>query len=109
MFFEQNQIEAGVAVARFMALTGLSLKHPEVFANRKESGRRALASLARGLADGRPFIASDDYTVADVALHAYVHCAPDAGLELDPLIVDWIARVEATPDFVNDLAPIPGA
>jgi glutathione S-transferase len=107
LFFEQNQIEAGIAVARFMALTGLSVKHPEVFANRQAVGRRALASLARGLADGRPFIASDDYTVADIALHAYVHCAPDAGLELDIDIQAWIARVEATPGFENDLAPIP--
>jgi glutathione S-transferase len=107
LFFEQNQIEAGVAVARFMALTGRSAKHPEVFADRQAVGRRALASLARGLSDGRPFIASDDYTVADIALHAYVHCAADAGLELDLDIQAWVARVEATAGFENDLAPIP--
>jgi glutathione S-transferase len=107
MFFEQNQIEANIAVARFMALTGRAERHPEVFADRQARGRANLEALARGLADGRPFIASDDYTVADIALHAYVHCAPDAGLELDDSIRAWIERVEATPGFVNDLAPIP--
>ena len=109
LFFEQNQLEAGVAVARFMAARGLAERFPEVFENRREQGRRALKALSRGLSDGRAFIAGDAYSVADIALYAYVHCAGDAGT--DPRehagIGDWLARVEATPGFVNDLAPIP--
>jgi glutathione S-transferase len=107
LFFEQNQVEAGVAVARFMACHGLAEQHPEVFANRRAQGRRSLKTLSRALADGRPFIASDDYTVADIALYAYVHCAGDAGLELDVDTQAWLARVAATAGFVNDLEPIP--
>ena len=59
--------------------------------------------------DGRRFIAGDDYTIADIALYAYVHCADEAGVELldHPSILSWLERVEATPRFVNDLAPIP--
>ncbi len=80
-----------------------------MFADRLAQGRRSLESLERGLSDGRPFVAGDDYTVADIALHAYVHCAGDAGA--DPRehagIAAWLDRVEATPGFVNDLAPIP--
>jgi glutathione S-transferase len=59
--------------------------------------------------DGRRFIAGDEYTVADIALYAYVHCAGDAGVELldYPTVLSWIERVEATPRFLNDLAPIP--
>ena len=109
LFFEQNQLEAGVAVARFMAARGLAERFPEVFENRREQGRRALKALSRGLSDGRAFVAGDAYSVADIALYAYVHCAGDAGT--DPRehagIGDWLARVEATPGFVNDLAPIP--
>jgi glutathione S-transferase len=109
LFFEQNQVEAGLAVARFMALTGRDREAPEAFANRLALSRRALESLARGLADDRRFVAGDDYTVADIALHAYVHCAGDAGVELldHPRILSWLERVEATPGFVNDLAPMP--
>jgi len=108
LFFEQNQVEAGLAVARFMALVGRDTTHPEVFADRLAQGRRALKSLSRGLADGRPFLAGEAYTVADIAVHAYVHCAGEAGAvpREHAHIGEWLDRVEATPGFVNDLEPI---
>ena len=34
----------------------------------------------RGLSDGRDFVAGD-YSIADIALYAYVHCADDAGAD----------------------------
>ena len=109
LFFEQNQIEPGLAVARFMALRGLVNDHPQIYANRLSQGRRALSAMGRGLADGRAFIAGADYSVADIALYGYVHCAHEAGAELReyPRIGAWVERVEATPGFVNDLEPIP--
>jgi glutathione S-transferase len=109
MFFEQNRIEGELAYARFLKGSERSEQLPEVFANRLERGRDALAALDRGLSDGRPFVAGDRYTVADIALYAYVHCAGDAGA--DPLafarVAAWLDRVEAQPGFVNDLTPIP--
>ena len=51
LFFEQNQVEAGLAVARFMRLTGQVPKKPEAFADRLRQGRNALRSLDRGLVD----------------------------------------------------------
>ena len=107
LFFEQNQVEPGLAVARFMALIGRVAKAPEVFADRLRQGRRSLQSLQRGLVD--PFVAGASYTVADTALYGYVHCAADAGADLAdyPRITAWLERVEATPGFLNDLAPIP--
>jgi glutathione S-transferase len=109
MFFEQNRLEADLAVARFIKLTGRDAKYPEVFASLLARGRDALVTIDRALADGRPFIAGDAYTVADIALYAYAHCGADAGA--DPREHDqlppWLARVEATPGFVNDLAPFP--
>ena len=44
LFFEQNQVEPGLAVARFMALVGRVQKTPEVFADRLRQGRRGAAS-----------------------------------------------------------------
>jgi glutathione S-transferase len=106
LFFEQNQVEPGLAVARFMALVGRVKKHPEVFGDRLRQGRRSLESLERGLTD--PFVAGSSYSVADTALYGYVHCAGEAGAEPReyPRISAWLERVEATPGFVNDLEPI---
>jgi glutathione S-transferase len=109
MFFEQNRIEADLAVARFLKLAGRDATMPEVFANRLERGRDALLTLDRGLADGRRFVAGGGYSVADIALYGYVHCGEDAGAaprEL-PHVAAWLDRVEATPGFVNDLEPFP--
>jgi glutathione S-transferase len=110
MFFEQSRIEAELGYSRFLRLSGRHERLPEVFANRLERGRDALVALDRGLrAGGGAFVAGGDYTVADVALYAYVHCAGDAGA--DPCehtaVGAWLDRVEATPGFENDLEPIP--
>ena len=106
LFFEQNQIEPGLAVARFMALVGRVAKHPEVYGDRLRQGRRGLESMERGLVDD--FIAGPEYTIADMALYGYVHCADEAGAELREYarIGAWVERVEATAGFVNDLEPI---
>ena len=109
MFFEQNQIDSSLAVARFLVLTGRADKYRAVTDSLVARGHGALSSLARGLADDRPFIAGDVYTVADIALYAYVHCAHEAGADAREhgTIGAWLERVEATPGFENDLAPFP--
>jgi glutathione S-transferase len=109
MFFEQNQIEATIASARFLQAAGRDRDAPEVFADKVARGRAALETLERGLADGRAFVAGEAYSVADIALYAYVHCAADAGA--DPRehahVGPWLHRVEGTGGFLNDLAPFP--
>jgi glutathione S-transferase len=109
MFFEQNRIEADLAVARFLKLAGRDATMPEVFANRLERGRDALAALDRGLAGGGPFLAGATFTVGDIALYGYGHCGADAGADPRDFehVAAWLDRVEATPGFVNDLEPVP--
>jgi glutathione S-transferase len=108
MLFEQNRIEAELGYARFLKLSGRADEMPEVFENRRTRGADALAALDRGLSDGRDFIAGR-YSIADIALYAYVHCAGDAGADLSPheAVNAWLGRVEATPRFENDLEPLP--
>ena len=71
LFFEQNQLEPGLAVARFMKRMGLADHGPEVYKNRFNQGRRSLDALAAGLADGRPFLAGDTYSVADIQVYGH--------------------------------------
>jgi glutathione S-transferase len=109
MLFEQGRIEAELAYARFLRLSARADKLPEVFANRVKRGEDALVALNRGLSDGRRFVAGDSYTIADIALYAYVHCAHDAGVDArdHAAVAAWLDRVEAQPRFENDLEPIP--
>jgi glutathione S-transferase len=109
LFFEQSRVEAELAYARFLHLSGRDRQIPEVYANRLERGRDALTALDRGLSDARDFVAGADYSVADIALYAYVHCAGDVDVDLGrhEHIGGWLERVEAQPGFVNDLEPLP--
>jgi glutathione S-transferase len=108
MFFEQNQVEANIGVARFLALSGRASGVPEVFADRQRRGREALATLERGLA-GRDFVLGSTYSVADLALYGYVHVADDAGCPLaeHPGVAGWVRRVAALPGFEEGLTPMP--
>ena len=109
LFFEQNRIEGELGYARFLSLSGRHEQMPEVYANRVERGRDALVALERGLSDGRAFVTGGDYSVADIALYGYVHCADDAGAAPREHrgIAGWLDRVEAQPGFLNDLEPLP--
>jgi glutathione S-transferase len=108
MFFEQNQVEANIGVARFLALSGRAERVPEVFADRQRRGRSALASLERGLGD-RDFLVGNAYSVADLALYGYVHVADDAGVPVaeHPAVAAWVRRVAGLPGFEEPLAPMP--
>jgi glutathione S-transferase len=109
MMFEQGRIEAELAFARFLKLSGRGEKYEQVYKNRLARAIDALEALERGLSDGRDFVAEGGYSIADIALYAYVHCADEAGAPLSEHehIRGWIERVEATPRFENDLEPLP--
>ena len=90
-----------------MALVGRVKKHPGGL--RATGCGRGGGRWSRSSAGwSTTFVAGADYTVADIALYGYVHCADEAGADLReyPRISAWLERVEATPGFVNDLAPI---
>ena len=106
MFFEQYSHEPCIAVARSILryLPPDSPRRAEL-PRLQERGHQALAVMEQHLA-GTPFFAGGAYSVADIALFAYTHCAPDGGFDLarTPAIVDWLARVRGQPRFV----PLPG-
>ena len=108
MFFEQNLLEPNAGSARFWHLTGREQKQPGAFAQRLQAGKDALEILDRGLTN-REFLVSGRYSVADIALYGYTHVAHEAGIDMSayPAIAPWLALVEATDGFANDLEPYP--
>jgi glutathione S-transferase len=103
LFFEQYDHEPAIAVVRFwLAYSG---RPREDFADRLDeriaAGYRALDALERHL-DGRSWLVGDGMTLADVALYAYTHVAPEGSFELDryPAIGAWLERVAGEPGHV---------
>jgi glutathione S-transferase len=103
MFFEQYSHEPYVATSRFL------LQHREQteeviadVARRRDAGLAALAVMERHLS-GRQFFVGERFSIADVALYAYTHVAPEGGFSLDPYprVREWLDRVRSQPRHVT--------
>jgi len=110
MFFEQYSHEPYIAVARFIEkfLPSGHERRAEL-PGLRERGHQALAVMERHL-ESRSFFVGEAYSIADIALYAYTHAAPDGGVSLEPYpaVRRWLQRVEATPDFVRMSEVKPG-
>jgi glutathione S-transferase len=108
LFYEQAEVIPGIAGLRFRVVTGRI--RPD---GREVQARRAVGAAALDVLNQRlrrqDFLAGHRYSVADICLYAYVHVAPEAGFELSeyPAVSSWLARVETTERFMNDLQPYP--
>jgi glutathione S-transferase len=100
MFFEQYSHEPNIAVARFWVIAGITPSQADAEAKRRGS-IAALEAMERHLAT-RTFLVGERYTIADIALYAYTHVAPEAGFELEPYpaISAWLERVAAQPGHI---------
>ena len=102
MFFEQYSHEPYIAVARFILryLPPDSPRRAEL-PRLHERGQQALGVMEQHLRR-EPFFVGSRYSVADIALFAYTHCAADGGFDLGsyPAINSWVDRVRSQPRFV---------
>jgi glutathione S-transferase len=100
LFFEQYSHEPYIAVARFWRIAGIDPDPAELKAKQR-GGEAALSVLDAHLTD-RQFLVDERYTIADMALYAYTHVAPEGGFELEryPAITTWLTRVQAQPGHV---------
>jgi glutathione S-transferase len=100
LFFEQYSHEPYIAVARFWAIAGITPADGDRDA-KSRGGRAALKAMDGHLAD-RQFLVADRYTIADIALYAYTHVAPEGGFDLAdyPAIGAWLERVAAYPGHI---------
>ena len=102
-FFEQYSHEPFIAVARFwQTVLGEGERYATELVEKRAGGYAALDAMERHLA-GNPFFAGDRYSIADIALYAYTHVAPEGGFALEPYpaIRAWLDRVAAQPGHVT--------
>ena len=102
MFFEQYSHEPCVAVARAI----LRYQPPDSPRRAERLAPALLQPRQLGVMEqhlqNSDFFAGARYSIADIALYAYTHCAADGGFELAryPAVVAWLARVRAQPRHV---------
>jgi glutathione S-transferase len=101
LFFEQYSHEPNIAVVRFWEMAGIHPPEAELAARRK-GGEAALKALDRHLGE-HEFLVGERYSIADIALFAYTHVAPEGGFELGPFpsIRGWLTRVAADPGHIS--------
>jgi glutathione S-transferase len=103
MFFEQHSLEPNIGAAYFwLALVkgGRELQQ-HALEDWMEEGNRALGVMEKHLAL-HDFFAADRYSIADIALFAYAHLAPQCDFDLAPYpaIRAWLDRVANEPGHV---------
>jgi glutathione S-transferase len=104
MFFEQYSHEPYIAVARLWLAYA-----PKAELNKKrhligewhEKGNAALGVMETHL-KAHDWFAGGRYSIADIALYGYTHCASEGGFDLSryPAVGAWLARVHLTPGYV---------
>ena len=102
LFWEQYDHEPTVAVIRaWIRFFGVPAGREADVEPLRARAHKALSVLESHLVT-RDFLVGETYTIADIALFAYTHVAPDGGVALDgyPAIRAWIERVQAQPGHI---------
>jgi glutathione S-transferase len=104
MFFEQYSHEPYIAVARYW----LAYAPKEAMEQKRHlvpewhaKGNAALGVMQTHLAK-HDWFAGGRYSIADIALYGYTHCAAEGGFDLDayPKVRAWLKRVAAEPGHI---------
>lgn len=92
-----GEILRGPGFARLVNLFGAPHNHDQAKATAV-----ALFKTLDGELRGKRFALGATPTVADVAAYAYIACAPEGGISLEPYpsVGAWLKRIEALPHFV---------
>ena len=105
MFFEQYSHEPYIATRRFwVAFAPPERRHERAHMMQTwlDGGYAALKVMDTRLS-GRKWFAGGQFTIADIALFAYTHCADEGGFELGayPNVRAWLDRVAAQPGHIR--------
>ncbi|KAK3716703.1 hypothetical protein LTR37_006333 [Vermiconidia calcicola] len=106
MFFEQSFVEPTIGTLRYwFKRTGednFSQEQQVVSPSKRESAEAALQVMDAHLAT-RDFFVDEEMTLADAVLYAYVHLAPEAGLDLAcwTNLHAWCRRISSQSGFVS--------
>ncbi|HEX7061807.1 MAG TPA: glutathione S-transferase family protein [Woeseiaceae bacterium] len=107
LFFEGDYVQSTIATLRHWTQTGKRARRSgDLIAAKVKGSLACLAALDRELAM-HPYLAGDDYTIADISTFAYVHRADEADLPLASYehVTAWLERVRSQPRFLAETFP----
>ena len=102
MFFEQYSHEPNIATPRYIIrYLGNPPEKKAALEARVAPGYAALGVMEAHL-KSNDWFAGGRYSIADIALFAYTHCAHEGGFDLGrfPAVRAWLARVESQPSHI---------
>jgi len=101
MFFEQYKHESAIAVLRFWVSISEDPRPAAEIEAKRTAGHAALDVIELHLGEHEYFV-GERFTIADIALYAYTHVAPEAGFDLEPYpaVRGWLDRIAAQPGVV---------
>ncbi|RYE45604.1 MAG: glutathione S-transferase family protein [Hyphomicrobiales bacterium] len=102
LFFEQADLQKAIAIPRVLHLRGLAKEKQHDIDRYHADGYPSLEKLDHWLL-GRTWLVSERYTIADLALSAYVSLAGQGGYDMVRFagIRDWLARVHGQRGWVR--------
>jgi glutathione S-transferase len=102
MCFEQTHVDGVISRARFRRVfPNVVPTRPEEFEQWWAEGAEALRVLNSHLAS-REYLVGERFSIADIALYAYVHRAEDGGFDLSPhsALRRWLTRIQSRPAHI---------
>jgi glutathione S-transferase len=101
MFFEQYSHLPYIGVARFQLHLLKRAPRADDLSTWYSRGNIALEIMDRHL-DGRDWFVGNSLTIADIALYAYTHVAPEGGFDLSKYsgVGRWLKRVESKTGYI---------
>jgi|SRR4051794_6230255 len=104
MFFEQYSHEPNIATTRHWITHKVEMTPERAAAapGKRKWGIAALEVMEQHLR-ARTFFVGESYSIADIALYAYTHVAPEGGFDLAPFpsLRAWLERVAAQPGHIG--------
>ncbi|MDP9890954.1 glutathione S-transferase [Variovorax boronicumulans] len=109
LFFEQADLQKAIAIPRVLHLRGLAQARQQDIDRFHADGYPGLEKLDQWLL-ARTWLVGERYTIADLAVSAYVGLAAQGGYDMARFtgIRDWLARVQGQRGWVR-LLPEDGA
>lgn len=105
LLFEQSALAIPLGRPRyFIKILGKGEEFKDDIAKLMPLGRLALERVETHLADGNPpFFVGRRFSIADIALYAYTHLAPEGGYDLStyPATRAWFERVRSEPGHIS--------